>query len=181
MNVKSKFLVANPNIKNSLFAKTVIYVFEHNQLGAQGLIINKASDFSVTEVASSCGYDYINEEERVYVGGPVSRRNGFLLHSDEWYSLSTEQIGQRLAITSDVTMFEKMSMGNEPTRWKLTIGMCGWAPEQLDWELEGLGRPHPSWVVCEASPELVYSREENDKLWEQCLETAGQQWVEQHF
>lgn len=181
MDVKGKFLVANPNIRSGLFSKTVIYITEHGHYGATGMIINKCSDFSVSDVALSCGFNYINRHEKVYIGGPVNRQKAFLLHSDEWYSESTEQLGKRLAITSDTFMLEKMSMGNEPSRWKLAIGMCGWAPDQLDWEIEGFGRPHPSWVVCEARSDLVYSREKNDKLWEQCLETASQQWVDTYF
>ena len=181
MFVERKFLVANPNIKNSIFAKSVIYIFEHNYQGASGFIINKKSEFGVFDVAMSCGYNFPDTTEPVYVGGPVARRNAFLLHSDEWYASSTQQVGSRLAITSDMTMFDKLCEGNTPAKWKLCIGMCSWAPEQLEWELEGLGRPHPSWVTCDADSSLIYSEDENDKIWEQFLDVAGQQWVDEFF
>ena len=176
-----KFLVANPNMKTSLFSKSVIYVIDHDLDGASGFIINKSSSHTVSDVAMSCGYHFTEFSQNVFVGGPVNRHAAFLLHSDEWYSETTSQVGKRLAITSDTTMFEKLCMGNEPARWKLCIGMCGWAPEQLDWELEGTNRPYPSWIVCEAHPDLIYSTDDNDKIWEQCLEIASQQWVDEFF
>ncbi|WP_031782704.1 YqgE/AlgH family protein, partial [Vibrio natriegens] len=47
MNLTNHFLVAMPGMKDPYFQNSVIYVCEHNEEGAMGLIINAPVDITV--------------------------------------------------------------------------------------------------------------------------------------
>lgn len=47
MNLTNHFLVAMPSMKDPYFKRSVIYICEHNQDGAMGLMINAPIDITV--------------------------------------------------------------------------------------------------------------------------------------
>jgi len=76
-------LIAMPSLEDAAFAKSVVYVCEHSERGALGLVINKPSDLSMTGLFEKVELplhrqDLINAP--VLQGGPVHTERGFVLH-----------------------------------------------------------------------------------------------------
>ena len=177
MNCTNKFLVAHPK-QSGFFRNSVILVVDHDQGGASGFIINKPHTMDIQEVSRDIGY-HTDVQDLCYIGGPVHCTAAYLLHSANWYSETTKHVLD-IAVTSDEFMFEKISMGDEPEHSKMLFGVCGWAPGQLDAELEGINKPYPSWVVCDSDLDTVFSKD-TDTVWQDCLERAGNQLFQNYL
>lgn len=179
---RNKLLVAHPNLKgNSFFEKSVIYIYEHNyKMGASGLILNKISTLDVAEIMDQKGLSYYGNE-KLFKGGPVNSRSLCMLHTNEWYSSNTVQI-ENYAITSDNFMLEKVSMDNDPRQWKMFMGMCGWAPGQLETEIAGKAEygKDTGWLVIDPSDAMIFNYD-GDEQWVLAVDQATTQAVSRFF
>lgn len=177
MNYKGKLLVATPELtRDPTFKRSVVYVYEHNDDIVIGLILNKHSGYKINEVVRVHGDMFDHGEEKLYKGGPVSPQSVILLHTDEWYSSNTMQIGNGLAVSSDELMFEKLAMGNEPTNHRLLAGVSSWHPSQLEREIIDW----KAWLVADADPELFFFKD-GDEQWNKALIISSQQMFDQYF
>ena len=83
INLTNQFLIAMPGMGDGTFAGTVIYLCEHTEKGALGLVINKPIDITLKslfeKVELSLDRDDLAEVP-VYFGGPVQTERGFVLH-----------------------------------------------------------------------------------------------------
>ncbi|MEY4727022.1 MAG: hypothetical protein RLZ36_1649 [Pseudomonadota bacterium] len=106
INLTHHFLIAMPSLEDAAFAKSVVYVCEHSERGALGLVINKPSDLSMTGLFEKVELplhrqDLINAP--VLQGGPVHTERGFVLHDamvvdvPESAKPSTSDLAQTLA------------------------------------------------------------------------------------
>jgi putative transcriptional regulator len=96
INLTHHFLIAMPGLEDEAFAKSVVYVCEHSQRGAMGLVINKPSELSMEGLFEKVDLplhrqDLINTP--VLQGGPVHTERGFVLHDALW-SHEAEQVGE---------------------------------------------------------------------------------------
>jgi putative transcriptional regulator len=77
------FLIAMPGLEDALFEHSVVYVCEHNERGALGLIINKPSDLLLSglfeKIALTLNRTDLSDAP-VFMGGPVQTERGFVLH-----------------------------------------------------------------------------------------------------
>ena len=83
INLTNQFLIAMPGMGDGTFAGTVVYLCEHTEKGALGLVINKPIDITLKslfeKVELSLDRDDLAEAP-VYFGGPVQTERGFVLH-----------------------------------------------------------------------------------------------------
>jgi len=184
MSWKNKLLIAHPNLpRHSIFSKSVIYLYEDNtRSGSVGVILNKNSEYTVNYLAESKGFFYPDHNQMLKLGGPVSEKTILMLHSDEWYSSNTMQVGGGLAVSSDDIMIEKLSMGNEPRQWTMCLGMCAWQPGQLAMEINAQF-PYTienSWLTCEADDTIVFGYD-GESQWEKAVELSSQQMIDSFF
>lgn len=83
INLTNHFLIAMPSLKDELFGKSVVYLCEHNERGALGLIINKPSSLNVSELFTKVELPLQREDLKdapVFLGGPLQQERGFVLH-----------------------------------------------------------------------------------------------------
>jgi len=83
INLTHHFLIAMPGLEDETFSKSVVYVCEHSERGALGLVINKPSDLSMEGLFDKVDLplhraDLMNAP--VLQGGPVHTERGFVLH-----------------------------------------------------------------------------------------------------
>lgn len=178
-----KLLIAHPNLpKNNPFYKTVIYIFMHNSEGTQGLIINKPSDFSVSQFIHSKGWDMPLTKETMRFGGPVSPKTVIMLHTDDWYSSNTQIIKNGVGVSGDEFMLEKLASGNAPGLWRMCVGLCAWLPGQLDLELAGKYpyKPENSWLTVDANRSIIFEHD-GDKQWQKAMDLSSKKMIEQWF
>ena len=83
INLTHHFLIAMPGLEDEAFAKSVVYVCEHSERGAMGLVINKPSDLSMEGLFQKVDLPLHRQDlmnTPVLQGGPVHTERGFVLH-----------------------------------------------------------------------------------------------------
>ena len=163
-------LIAMPQMSDARFARSVIYLCAHSADGAMGLVVNKLID-SITfpdllhqlNIESTPTDDQI----RVHFGGPVESGRGFVLHSDDYVRETTLVIRDGVALTATVDVLRAMAEGTGPRRSMLALGYAGWAPGQLDYEIQANG-----WLNVSADDNLIFGGNFDGK-WEQAMRKLG--------
>ncbi|PUE30947.1 hypothetical protein B9Z35_07860 [Limnohabitans sp. Jir61] len=104
INLTHHFLIAMPSLEDELFAKSVVYVCEHSERGAMGLVINKPSELSMEGLFEKVELPLHRQDlmnAPVLQGGPVHTERGFVLHDALW-SHEAQHIGEAVAVTPPV-------------------------------------------------------------------------------
>lgn len=178
MNLTGKLLIAPPNVRGNFWQKTVIYVTENHARGSMGLVINKRSKMPIREFAQQCGID-CNIDGFVYVGGPVNVKALTLIHSSEWSCSNTMNINNEFSISSSQDLLHKLASGDRPYKWRLALGLCSWAPDQLESELKGIG-PYDhdlSWLTATPNHHSVFDCDSSEQ-WTTAIEQSGLEFVQ---
>ena len=177
MNYKGKLLIATPELKkDSFFSGSVVYVYEHNVESVIGLVLNKPTTTHLNDLVRPDGSGYSSSGDIIYKGGPVSPAVILMIHSDDWYSSNTIQVGNGLALSSDELMFEKIMSGNTPENYRIMAGVSSWHPEQLEQEIH----QWKSWLVADTSEDIIFG-EDGTKQWEHAVNLTCQQVFDQYF
>jgi putative transcriptional regulator len=175
-NYQGKLLVAHPNLKDGLFVNSVIYLYQDNPTGSLGIVLNKPTTWRVKRFLEEKNYSYEGTEV-FYKGGPVNENAVVLLHTNEWYSSNTIQVGNGLAISSDTTMLEKMSMGNSPKQWRIFSGVAAWAPRQLELEM----RSTNGWQIAEPDDCSIVFDRDGERQWNSAVQLCSKQLIDQYI
>ena len=158
MNLTNQFLIAMPGMGDDTFAGAVVYLCEHTENGALGLVINKPIDIKLSTLFQRVELSLDSAalgEQPVFYGGPVQTERGFVLHerlgdAESPYS-STLSIPGGLEMTTSKDVLEALSAGAGPRRLLVTLGYSGWAAGQLEDELGRNG-----WLTVDATPEIIF-------------------------
>ncbi|MES2091717.1 MAG: YqgE/AlgH family protein [Pseudomonadota bacterium] len=158
INLSNQFLIAMPGMADGNFGGTVVYLCEHTNQGALGLIINRPIDINLKNLFEKVDLSLDRDDlasRPVYLGGPVQTERGFVLHDqldDEGghYS-STLKIPGGLEMTTSRDVLEAISNGAGPRRVFITLGYSGWGAGQLE---EELGRN--GWLNVAADPSIIF-------------------------
>lgn len=156
IDLTNQFLIAMPGMVDENFAGTVVYLCEHNDKGALGLVINKPIDITLKNLFEKVELPLEREElaaQPVFFGGPVQTERGFVLHEgqgEDGYS-STLSIPGGLAMTTSKDVLEALSDGAGPKRLLVTLGCSGWSAGQLE---EEIGRN--GWLTVDADPAIIF-------------------------
>ncbi len=136
----NQFLIAMPGMADANFAGSVIYLCEHGEQGAMGLVINRPTDIDLGHVLErielTSGIESVGEAP-VYYGGPVQTDRGFVLHeqTEQSHYSSSLKIPNGLAMTTSKDILEDVAHGAGPRRFLMTLGYAGWSAGQLEEEL----------------------------------------------
>ncbi|MBI4273164.1 MAG: YqgE/AlgH family protein [Rhizobiales bacterium] len=157
-----QMLIATPAMSDERFARTVIYVCAHSSEGAMGIIVNQpAANINFPELLVQL--DVIPESDisqaaarpghvQVLKGGPVETGRGFVLHTADFFiENSTLPIDEGICLTATLDILKAIARGSGPTSAILALGYAGWAPGQLENEIQGNG-----WLHCPADAELIF-------------------------
>lgn len=148
------FLIAMPGLKDPNFERGVTFICQHNETGALGITINRATDLTVADVLGQLDIEVENNEwsgQPVLIGGPVHGDRGFVLHEVDGKWASSIQVSNELALTTSRDILEALARGEGPKRALLALGYAGWAPGQLESEIRD-----NSWLSGPADPSLIF-------------------------
>jgi len=162
-----QLLVATPEMADPRFAETVIYMVKHDGEGAMGLVINKPiAKGLIDDLLKSSGKEAAGSHRHIVVhyGGPVGQFEGFLLHSDEYVIEGTSKIAGGIAMTTDSKVLEALAAGQGPRQALFMLGYAGWAPGQLEMELQA-----KAWFTVPADQTLIFGADA-DKKWSQAMD-----------
>jgi putative transcriptional regulator len=163
-------LVAMPTMPDPRFARSVIYICAHSEDGAMGLVVNKLLDsLSFPDLLKQLELETESVDDRIQVhfGGPVEAARGFVLHSTDYDHEATMRVDDDFALTATVDVLKAMAEGQGPRQSLLALGYAGWAPGQLDSEIQNNG-----WLTVPADEELVFGLAHGGK-WEQAAARLG--------
>jgi putative transcriptional regulator len=175
IDLTNQFLIAMPGMTDDTFAGAVVYLCEHTDKGALGLVINKPIDIKLKNLFEKVELTLDRPDlmdEPVYFGGPVQTERGFVLHeklSDEGghYNSSLPIPGGELEMTTSKDVLEALSHGAGPKRILVTLGYAGWSAGQLE---EEIGRN--GWLTVGASPEIIFDTPP-ERRYERALSLLG--------
>ncbi len=135
-----RFLVAAPSMLDERFQKSVVFICKHDDDGALGIIVNnKVEDLPLGQVYKQLGIEVSDAaaERPVLFGGPVDTQRGLVLHSADYKrDGETLLIDGGMALTASVEILKDMAGGSGPKQAWLALGHSGWAPGQLDREMQ---------------------------------------------
>src|SRR5713226_9459695 len=149
-----QMLIAMPSMKDERFARTLIYICAHSSEGAMGIVVNQPasnikfpdllvqldviSDTDLIQLPASAG------TVQVLKGGPVEPGRGFVLHSSDYFiENSTLPIDEHVCLTATLEILKAIAVGTGPQNAMLALGYAGWAPGQLETEIQSNG-----WLHC---------------------------------
>jgi putative transcriptional regulator len=99
------------------------------------------------------------ESMKVLQGGPVDTGRGFVLHSSDFYIKdATLKIAEGICLTATIDILKAIAKGVGPKHAILALGYAGWAPGQLENEIQENG-----WLHCDADPDLIFGDDIEDK------------------
>lgn len=165
-----QLLVATPVIGNGCFQKSVVYIFQHNDEGAMGLIINQSLElinYSALLEGMEIPNDAADRELPVYFGGPVERARGFVLHSNDYQRDFTLARHGELAVTASSGILTDIMNERGPSKAMLCVGYAGWTAGQLEAEIE-----QNSWITVPATHGLVFGTDDELK-WATASKSLG--------
>jgi putative transcriptional regulator len=169
-SLSGQLLVAMPQMSDPRFARTVVYLCAHSSDGAMGLVVNRLIDsLTFGNLLSQLGVDAEGgpADMPVHFGGPVESSRGFVLHSSDYLQDSTLVIDDEIALTATIDVLRAIASGAGPRHRVLALGYAGWAPGQLDAEIQANG-----WLLVPADLDLVFG-DENDAKWERAIAKIG--------
>jgi len=155
-----QFLVATEALRAPAFARTVIYMVRHDASGAMGLVVNRpVRDMPLGPLLRKFGRDDrgVTGTVRAHYGGPVEIGQGFLLHTAEYATEGTERIAGDIAMTPTpgvLTALGDIARGAGPRKSLFAIGYAGWAPGQLEGEIE-----RGAWITVPADEALLFDED----------------------
>jgi putative transcriptional regulator len=157
-----QMLIAMPTMRDERFMRSVIYVCAHSSEGAMGIVVNQPApnirfsellvQLEVIPAAELIQLPPRADVVKVLKGGPVETGRGFVLHSDDFViENSTLPIDDGICLTATLDILKAIARGKGPESAVLALGYAGWAPGQLESEIQENG-----WLHCPADPELIF-------------------------
>jgi putative transcriptional regulator len=173
-----QMLIAMPSMRDERFARSLIYVCAHSSDGAMGIIVNHpAANINFADLLVQLevipAADLILLPPRagavpVLRGGPVETGRGFVLHSSDFFiENSTLPIDDGICLTATLDILKAIARGDGPLSAVLALGYAGWAPGQLESEIQANG-----WLHCTADLELIFGADIGSK-YEKALKKIG--------
>ena len=162
-NLSNHFLIAMPGLQDEVFSRSVVYLCEHSERGALGLVINKPSEIDLKRLFEKVDLPLRRadlDDAIVFQGGPVQTERGFVLHDPSYAPsekpaesvyASTMTIPGGLEMTTSKDVLEALSTGAGPRRVLVSLGYAAWGEGQLESELS-----ENAWLTVAASQELIF-------------------------
>ena len=154
-DLQGQLLIAMPGLTDPLFNGSLVYILEHSDEGAVGLIINKPLDMKVDDVLLQIDENYAGQNYRqaVLKGGPVSDNRGFVLHTladDRWQH--QVKLADELFLSTSADILEALAKGVAIGEFQLALGYSGWSAGQLEEELAS-----NSWLNVEMDKNILFT------------------------
>jgi putative transcriptional regulator len=154
MDLKHQFLIAMPAMVDPNFSGSVVYICDHSERGALGLVINRPTELTLETL-----FDRIDlkleiapwKDAPVFFGGPVQTERGFVLHGPSKPYSSTLPITPDVSLTTSKDVLEAVASGSGPQKMLVTLGYSGWGAGQLEGEIAA-----NAWLTAPANPQILF-------------------------
>ena len=168
-SLKGQLLIASPSIHDPNFRRTVVYMTEHGEEGAMGLILNRAAETTVGEAVPDLAW-LAEDDAVVHVGGPVSPQSVVVLAEFEEPEQSALIVDADLGFVP-AEVEDTGALNEALGRRRVFAGHAGWGPGQLEAEME-----EESWIVEPARREDLFTSDP-EELWSHVLRRKGHEYA----
>ncbi len=171
LDLTGQLLIAMPGMTDQRFSRAVIFICKHNVEGAMGLVINRpCRKPDISAFMENLAIEITTElhETSIFIGGPVQRQRGFVLHSPHpTQGQDTLFVTDGIMLSNNRALLRHIAHGKGPKSWLIALGYSGWGPGQLETELKA-----NAWLSVKADEVLVFSQNAQSK-WENALHLLG--------
>ena len=144
-----------PHLQDPDFNQSLIYILEHNEDGAFGVVINQTAGLVLDDVLQQLDIkasDNCDVQQPVLNGGPVYQQHGLVLHCAGPSFESTREFSGGLCVSSSRDVLEALATGQEPVENQVLLGHAGWTAAQLEAEVA-----NNAWITCAAESNIIFS------------------------
>ncbi|MBS0352143.1 MAG: YqgE/AlgH family protein [Proteobacteria bacterium] len=159
-SLANHFLVALPSLEDPNFSKAVVYIYEHNEEGALGLIINKPLSMQLNDVLKHLNINTQSEQvgsQIVMMGGPVGQEHGFVLYEES----------AEIYLSSSKETLVAIAEEKGPNQYLVTLGYSGWQAGQIEEELQ-----RNDWLIVPSDNKILFNTP-IDQRWETTAKIIG--------
>lgn len=138
MNLTHHFLVSMPIVTDDYFSRSVIYLVEHNDEGAWGVVVNKPVGLNLGEIFEQLNINCSDQQlvkTAVLRGGPVDEQQGIVLHRPGPDFEATKNFPGGVSMSSSKDVLEALAAGDDPADYRVFLGHAGWQAGQLESEI----------------------------------------------
>ena len=152
-SLRGHFLIATPAIESGFFKQTVIYICEHGEAGAMGIVINKSLDLQLVDIFEHLNIQPLlsHDEVPVLAGGPVKVDRGFVLHTPDKAFDATLKVNAAIYLTTSKDVLAEIAAGSGPEKHLVALGYAGWSAGQLEQEIA-----ENSWLTVLADERVLF-------------------------
>jgi putative transcriptional regulator len=169
-SLRGQLLIASPKIVDPNFRRVVVYMAEHTDEGAMGLVLNRPAETTVSEAVPDLEWLAGDGEAGVWVGGPVSPASVIVLAEFEDPARAALVVEGNLGfVPAEIDDRDAFAAGVR--RVRVFAGHSGWGPGQLEAELE-----EDSWILEPAERGDVFTADP-EALWSRVLRRKGAEYV----
>lgn len=183
--LQGRFLVADLDLTDPPFVRSVILVLDHGVEGALGLVVNKPLGLTAAQIVDDTRFQVLHPERRgsipLHSGGPVEPQAVFVLHTgmpSPWRSAGVRPVLPGLwfepsfpAIQPYVTGQTEDLPPDDRPMVRLYLGYAGWSAGQLEAEVE-----RGAWQVIDGHADLVFAPDP-PQVWQKAMELRGGFWA----
>ncbi len=154
-SLKGHLLIATPELIVPVFTRTVILMIDHNADGAMGVILNRPTDATTSDLPSEVlGADF-DWQKPLHLGGPVSGPL-MILHANA--ELADREVLPGVYLTLEAEKARDLLISRaEPSL--IVVNYSGWSAGQLESEFD-----RDSWLTLPANADHVFGTSDDD-LW----------------
>ena len=153
------FLIAMPSLNDPNFQQSVSYICEHNDEGAMGVVINRLTELTFSDLCEQLDIEITDADTSnypIFDGGPVETERGFILHTPvgEWES--TLAVTKDIGLTMSQDIIQAIAEGYDsdntpPKHFIITLGYAGWSADQIEDEIA-----ENVWLNVPASNDILF-------------------------
>ena len=165
LDLTDHFLIAMPAMNDPCFGKTLIYIAEHNDQGALGLIVNRPTELDLASLLERISVPVAPARAMALAtiptlfGGPVQTDRGFVLHRPLGKWQATLAVTPEIGLTSSRDILFSVAQEAQPHDLLVALGYSGWGAGQLEHELA-----QNSWLTVPANAHTLFELPYEEKL-----------------
>ena len=169
-SLKNQILISMPHMNDPFFSKSVVYICEHGNSGAMGMIVNKNLDApelrEIFDKFFKVEKPFNMIKSNTFFGGPVLLGKGIILHHSDYSSPKSISISKSVSLTSDQGALEDLKR-EKKVPFKLMLGHAGWSAGQLEREIE-----NGDWLIQSTTSDFIFNLPPN-QMWEYAARSIG--------
>jgi len=164
------FLVADPQMLDPNFSRTVILLLQHDQGGSLGLIINRKTTIPLSQLLPDAA-SQLDPNEHLFRGGPVSRETLTFLFRSKNPPRTAKPIFEDVYGSREARVLVSQLQEAPEATYHLYAGYAAWEPGQLEAEIE-----REDWHLASPDARLLFEAPSH-QIWERVFERTQQQFV----